>query len=420
MTKNSLIFNSQHGFRNKHSCETAVCELVASICKGHEKSKHTLAIFLDLSKAFDTLSHEILFKKLNKYGIRGTALDWFKSYLDNRSLRVKCRVNGTEVEELSDQHHVEYGAPQRSCLGPLLFLIFINDLHLNLDHCQCILFADDTTIYITHNNIRYMELCAQMDLNKINDWLRANKLTLNANKSNCIFFHKKCNETTKIHLEVSRTKIPQVTHTKFLGVRVDENLNWNEHLNRLIPKIKHNMNLLKVSRRLLTPCMKRIIYHAHIYSHLKYGISIWGHMLRKGQLAKLEKLQREAVRLVINKAHVNALTMKSERILPVSDIITLECSKLMHRALKGDLPIELNEAINTDSANRSLNKSHTYSTRNKHVPKLPKCTTKTYRDSFLYHCIKDYSSLTKSTHDSYTIGLFNMRCKQELLNQKNA
>ena len=143
-------------------------------------------------------------------------------------------------------------------------------------------------------------------------------------------------------------------------------------------------------------------------------------MLRKSQLAKLEKLQREAVRLVTDKAHVNSKIMKTERILPMSDIITLECSKLMHRALKGDLPIELNKAIKTDSANRSLNKIHTYSTRNKHVPMLPKCTTKTYRDSFLYHCIKDYSSLTKCTHDSHTTGLFNMRCKEELLNQKAA
>ena len=275
MTQHSLIFKSQHGFRNKHSCETAICELLANICKGHEKSKHTLAVFLDLSKAFDTLSHELLYKKLDKYGIRGTALNWLKSYLTNRQLRVKCRVNGMEVEELSDQHHVEYGAPQGSCLGPLLFLIFTNDLNLNLDHCQCILFADDTTIYITHDNIRYMEWCMQMDLNRINDWFRANKLTLNATKSNCIFFHKKINTTTNIRLEVSQTPIPQVTHTKFLGVWLDENLNWNEHLTRLIPQIKRNLNLLKVSKQLLNIDVKRIIYHAHIYSHLKYGISVW-------------------------------------------------------------------------------------------------------------------------------------------------
>ena len=417
LTEHCLIFNSQHGFRNKHSCETAVCELIANICKGHEKSKHTLAVFLDLSKAFDTLSHKVLYKKLDKYGIRGTTLDWFKSYLTNRQLRVKVRTRGSGTEELSDQHHVEYGAPQGSCLGPLLFLIFTNDLNLNLDHCQCILFADDTTIYITHNNERYMEWCMQTDLNKINDWFRANKLTLNANKSNCIFFHKKANSSRKMELSVSGTTIPQVTYTKFLGVWVDEKLNWNEHLTRLIPRIKRNLNLLRLSRNFLTVNVKRILYHAHIYSHLKYGISVWGHMLRKGQLAKLEKLQRESVRLIMNVRHVDLSKMRHARILPLSDIITLECSKLMYRALKHDLPTELNMAIRTDSANRSLNKSHTYSTRNKHVPRLPKCSTKIYRDSFLYHCIKDYSSLTKDTHDSYNLPMFNNHCKRELLNR---
>ena len=91
LTQQNLISHSQHGFRNKHSCETAMCELVGNICKGHEKDKHTLAVFLDLSKAFDTLSHEILYQKLDKYGIRGKPLEWFKSYLSNRELCVKCK-----------------------------------------------------------------------------------------------------------------------------------------------------------------------------------------------------------------------------------------------------------------------------------------------------------------------------------------
>ena len=157
MTENNLIFASQHGFRNKHSCESAISELVGNVCKGLEQNWNTLAVFLDLSKDFDLLSPNILYHKLEKYGIRGQALDWLKSYLTNRELRVKCKIASTEIDELSDTFKVEYGAPQGSCLGPLLFLIFTNDLHLNLDHCNCILFANDTTIYITHNNKWYME-----------------------------------------------------------------------------------------------------------------------------------------------------------------------------------------------------------------------------------------------------------------------
>ena len=246
---NNLIYSSQHSFRNKHSCESAVGELIGNVCKGHEKGKHTLAVFLDLSKAFDMISHNILFRKLERYGIRGQALDWYKSYLSNRSLRVKCKVTATDIEELSDSYDVTFGAPQGSCLGPLLFLIFTNDLHLILDHCQCILFADDTTIYITHTNLRYMEWCAQMDLNNLDNWFKANKLTLNASRSNCVLFHQKKNITAQITLTVNNVTLPLVKNVKFLGVWVDRNLDWCEHVNKLILKLKRNLNLLKVTKK---------------------------------------------------------------------------------------------------------------------------------------------------------------------------
>ena len=145
------IYESQYGFRAKHSCEHAIQELVGKILKGHEKNKHTLAVFLDLSKAFDTISHTVLFEKLDQYGIRGNCLDWFKSYLSNRKMRVKCITS--EGQEYSDFLEIEYGTPQGSVLSPLIFLVFNNDLHLHLNYSNCILFADDTTIYSTHKDL---------------------------------------------------------------------------------------------------------------------------------------------------------------------------------------------------------------------------------------------------------------------------
>ena len=153
----SVIYQSQYGFRKNHSCENAITELIGSIIKGWERNKSTIAIFLDLSKAFDTLEHTVLFQKLEKYGIRGNVLSWFKSYLDNRSLSVKCRTKDAGSSIISDNYMVEYRMPQGSCLGPLLFLIFCNDIHLLLEFCNCILFADDTNIYKTHHNPTYLE-----------------------------------------------------------------------------------------------------------------------------------------------------------------------------------------------------------------------------------------------------------------------
>ena len=132
-------------------------ELTTEILKSRENNLHTVSVFLDLSKAFDTLDPKILIKKLEKYGLRGVVLNWFESYLMNRQLRVKCEVGKENKTQYSNLYDVEYGAPQGSCLGPLLFLLFTNDLYLNIEHCSAILFADDTTLYKSHRNTRYLK-----------------------------------------------------------------------------------------------------------------------------------------------------------------------------------------------------------------------------------------------------------------------
>ena len=146
------LYESQYGFREKHSCDHAIAQLIGETVKNHELKKTTISVFLDLSKAFDTLMHCIVLKKLERYGIRGQTLKWFESYLSDRKLRVKFRPASTGQVETTDEYDIEYGAPQGSCLGPLIFLVFCNDLSLHLEHLQCIQFADDTTLYLGHRN----------------------------------------------------------------------------------------------------------------------------------------------------------------------------------------------------------------------------------------------------------------------------
>ena len=148
LNQTDQFYKSQYGFRTSLSCKDAVCELVWQVLKNRENKNYTAALYLDLSKAFDTLEPSVLYHKLEKYGIRGTCLDWFCSYLTNRKLRSKVKLtNGTEY---SNWYDIEYGTPQGSCLGPLLFLIFCNDLYMNLEFLECIQFADDTTLYYGH------------------------------------------------------------------------------------------------------------------------------------------------------------------------------------------------------------------------------------------------------------------------------
>ena len=184
LTATNQLFDSQYGFRNNHSCENAVSELIGHVIKRKEHNESTACIFLDLSKAFDTIGHDILLKKLELYGIRGVALNWFNSYLSNRKIRVKCTVGSSGRVEYSQEETVNYGTPQGSCLGPLIFLIFNNDIHKVVENCSTIQFADDTTLYISSKNTNYLKWCLEHNLMLLLDWFHANKLTLNLAKPN--------------------------------------------------------------------------------------------------------------------------------------------------------------------------------------------------------------------------------------------
>ena len=177
LMKHKLFYESQYGFRPKHSTNDAITELITDLTNNIEDKLNSLTIFLDLSKAFDTIDHKILLNKLNNYGIRGTSLKWFESYLSNRKQYVK--INRTK----SLTKDVICGVPQGSVLGPLLFIIYTNDLPNSLKHTHAILFADDTTIYTKSNNIKSLYQNVNNDLDGLYEWFKANKLSLTVGKT---------------------------------------------------------------------------------------------------------------------------------------------------------------------------------------------------------------------------------------------
>ena len=223
LTSSNQLYAGQYGFRKQHSCENAICELVSKIVKNQEQKKPTIGIFLDLSKAFDTMSHKILLQKLNKYGIRGKASEWFTSYLTERQLRAKCNTQYEDTTQYSEYFPIEYGTPQGSCLGPLLFLIFTNDFYLCIENGSCLLFADDTSLYYSHNNIRYLKWSIEQDINRIMDWFKANKLTLNINKTECIYFNNK-NSPDTFEINIGETVNKSTKSAKILGIWLDNKL----------------------------------------------------------------------------------------------------------------------------------------------------------------------------------------------------
>ena len=243
-----------------------------------EDGIQTTAVFLDLSKAFDTISHDLLLKKLEKYGIRGLSNEWINSYISNRCLQVKCLTLSCNKPELSNKYNINHGTAQGSCLGPLLFNLFCNDLYLNLEYCNIIMFADDITLYASHRNTLYMNYILQTDLTIIEDWLLSNKLSLNTLKTYAMKFSIGNGENTKkLSLQLNDTIIPLVTHTKFLGVTIDENLNWSKHINNIISKISVNKNLIGRTRNILNSQAKkssttRIFIHI-FHMPIQYGVA---------------------------------------------------------------------------------------------------------------------------------------------------
>ena len=227
LTDTDQLYKGQYGFRTKHSTENAISELLGNIVKGLEQNKYTIGVFLDLSKAFDSLNHKIPLQKLERYGIRGIAHKWFNSYLTGRKLRSKCTPESSGKLEYSDYFDIDYGTPQGSCLGPLLFIIFTNDLHLIMENGNSLLFADDTILYQSHSNLRYLKWSMQEDLKRIMDWFKANQLTLNLDKTVCMIFSPR-NKVTELRLEIDNRQLVAEEQTKFLGVWIDRNLNWKK------------------------------------------------------------------------------------------------------------------------------------------------------------------------------------------------
>ena len=387
----------------RHSCENAVSELVCAVLKGHETQKSTVAVFIDLSKAFDTLSHSILLQKLDRYGIRGIVNDWFKSYLENRKLR--CKLNGDPHIVYSNEYPVEYGVPQGSVLGPLLFLLFTNDLCQHLDHCGSILFADDTTIYMTHHNLNYIKFCLEHDLKKISDWFKANSLTLDLSKTVSMLFKNKKSPGTIANIRIDQTKIPLVHETKFLGIWLDEGLMWGTHVNKLSIKIRRNVHLLQNNRNMLDCHPLKLIYLAQIKSHINYGLMLWGGMANAKQLNKIKNTQIKCMKLIKPKHELQSI-YKELQILPVDQLIELEYKKLAYKLTKNLLPPKILEIISSDQQSASLKKTHNYNTRKKSLLNHPKLQTKLYQISFLCRGIKAASELSEADLSCKTLKKF--------------
>ena len=201
-----------------------------------------------------------------------------------------------EIPFCTSKRSETYGMPQGSCLGPLLFIIFCNDLKLHLTYLSCIQFADDTTLYASSKSLRLIECEINHDLEVVSDWFRANKLTLNVAKTVCMVFSPKKKSDNKISIKLCDQEIPIQTSTKFLRVWLDSNLDWNKHFSHICSKLKQNTGLMQRCKNLLTTSTLQTIYFAHVHSHLSYSVLVKGSTIRQGAISELQKCKTHALK----------------------------------------------------------------------------------------------------------------------------
>ena len=238
------------------------------------------------------MNHHILLLKLEHYGVRGAALSWFKSYLNDRSQFVFCNNTSSDVKKIT------CGVPQGSVLGPLLFLIYINDLPNISDKLKFFLFADDTNIFFECNDLEKLQRTVNSELKKLIRWLNTNRLALNVSKTNFVIFSPINKPKKPVTIILNRQAIAQKEYVKYLGILIDSNLSFKQHIAAICKKISRAIGIMYKLRNYVNKKILLMIYYSLIYPFLIYAIPVWG-VAYKVHLNKIHILQKKVVRLIL-------------------------------------------------------------------------------------------------------------------------
>jgi len=357
--KLNLFYKNQYGFRHNHSTELSALEVTNTILMSMDKKEVPLAVFMDLSKAFDTIDHSILLDKLYYYGIRNNAYKLFESYLNNRKQFIS--IENTNSSFLP----VKTGVPQGSILGPLLFIIYINDLHLATEAFHPIVYADDTTLSASLNSFNKPGICSDdqinMELEKVSRWLKLNKLSLNSDKTKAMLFHFPRKSVIRPVIKIDGSNIEFVNEFNYLGIILDQTLSWKSHIAKISLKVSKVVGIMCRMKNLLSQEILLTLYNSLCLPYFIYGILCW-----KSKINNLVKLQKRAIRVVVN-AKYNAHTepiFKRLNSLKLSDLAELQEMKFVYKLVNNMLPSYFSTGIfqrnstlrsrNTRSSNLNL------------------------------------------------------------------
>ena len=360
LEQSDVFYKFQFGFRKKYSTNHALLSIVEEIRGSLDNKSFACGVFIDLEKAFDTVNHNILLGKLEHYGIRGIANDWFRSYLTARKQRVK--LDG----EKSNYLDITCGVPQGSILGPLLFLLYINDMNKAVKNSIIHHFADDTNLLCKEKDLKILRMKMNEDLKLIFEWLCANRLSLNVAKTEFIIFKPpRMKFEERFTLKLNGVTLLESTKIKYLGIILDDRLTWKHHIYELRKKLNKSIGIIYKMKNLAPLKILLSLYYALFHSHLNYGICVWGNAPEQ-ELHHIYLSQKKVIRILTNSdylANTDPL-FKKTGILKLEDIFKLQMAALMWDFENRTLPPCFSSYFT------KVNQRHHYSTRLSNSNKL--------------------------------------------------
>ena len=404
----NCFFESQYGFRSDHSTQMALLELTNKIVESFEHDSYAIGIFIDLSKAFDTIDHTILLSKLTNYGIRGIAHDLFSSYLSNRK---QCTVYNC-VE--SEYRTITCGVPQGSLLGPLLFILFINDIYRSSNFLSFIIYADDTNIIYSNKNLDQLCETANTEFTNVCNWFYANKLTINYKKCNYMILRNSARyiDFNYVEVKLNNHVIPRVETTRFLGVIVDSRLTWKYHINEIENKIAKNIGIIYRLSFYLPKTVLRILYCSLILPYFSYCNVVWANTYQS-HLKKLCSLQNKIIRIISttnNRPSTDKNSLfHSLKLLKLNDINKLQQCNLLYRCLNSQLPPKFCNLFTPVSS------VHNFNTRSANHIYIPKHRKMIFQHNIRYTGPKIWNDLPEQIKKSLSTTSFKYRMKKMLI-----
>ena len=394
ITKNKILSELQFGFQKNKSTEQAISSITTHINKAFSNKQSAYCIFLDFAKAFDTVNHDILIDKLKYYGVKNKTLSLFASYLSNR--KQVTEING----KMSDSGIIKNGVPQGSILGPLLFLLYINDISQSSDILTFFLFADDTTVFLqdfpSNNNT---ENTLNTELEKVSCWLAANKLSLNVKKSNFLHFHHGKSKKPTLNIKINDVPVEEKLYTKYLGTFIDNKLSWKTQIQHTKTKLSKGIGMIsKIRYYLNEQCIKNM-YFSFIHSHINYNLINWS-CAHRSTLLPIENKIKKAIRTIsfakTKYDHTSPL-FKQHKILPFFQLVEHRKASFLWKISQGLIPSPTSN-IFTKNQRNPLH----------YVLPLP-------NQILEYTCVKAWNAVPENQKQITNLKTFNSKLREHLL-----